>query len=165
MKMFYKTLFCIGFLLATVDAGAWRTIASNKCIGAKGNKYAEFTYLGLSRFIVALRLDHTSGSVGCTLTTHTNWGCPLHPMNVIITDSKNKRIFPAPSLITPTTDGNWYSLPGYTENSPSITFAVPGYQWLYHGQIFRIWYGEDLLGYTEQDNQGRTCMNVLVYTK
>ncbi|XP_046857262.1 uncharacterized protein LOC124450666 [Xenia sp. Carnegie-2017] len=83
-------------------------------------------------------------------------------MNIIITDTRNKRIFPAPSLITPTT-GNWYELPGYTENSPSITFAVPGYQWLYHGQIFRIWYGEDLANKWEDDNHGQTCMNVRVY--
>ncbi|XP_046851288.1 uncharacterized protein LOC124444699 [Xenia sp. Carnegie-2017] len=163
--MFFKTLFFIGYLLATVNAGKWRIIAWNKCVGAKNNQYAAFSYTGPSRFIIALKLHHTTGKIGCAPGHKTNWGCaPSHPMNIIITDSRNQRIFPAPSLITPGV-GNWYKLPGYTENSPSITFAVPGYQWLYHGQILRIWYGEDLAGFTEHDNHGTTCMNVFVYPK
>ncbi|XP_046851286.1 uncharacterized protein LOC124444697 [Xenia sp. Carnegie-2017] len=163
--MFFKTLFFIGYLLATVNAGKWRTIALNKCIGAKNNQYAEFSYPGPSRFIIALKLQHTTGKIGCSPAHKSNWGCsPSSAMNIIITDTRNKRIFPAPSLITPGTNGNWYILPGYNSNSPSITFAVPGFRWLYHGQTFRIWYGEDLLGYTESDNHGKTCMNVLVYT-
>ncbi|XP_046851402.1 uncharacterized protein LOC124444794 isoform X1 [Xenia sp. Carnegie-2017] len=163
--MFFKTLFFIGYLLATVNAGKWRTIALNKCIGAKNNQYAEFSYPGPSRFIIALKLQHTTGKIGCSPAHKSNWGCsPSSAMNIIITDTRNKRIFPAPSLITPGTNGNWYISPGYNSNSPSITFAVPGFRWLYHGQTFRIWYGEDLLGYTESDNHGKTCMNVLVYT-
>ncbi|XP_046851099.1 uncharacterized protein LOC124444518 [Xenia sp. Carnegie-2017] len=144
--------------------GTWKTIASNLCVGAKNNQFAEFTYKESSVFFVAMRLDHTSGKIGCRTEDNTNWGCdPSYPMNMIITDTRNKRIFPAPTLIT-LSPGNWYTLPGYTENSPTIAFAVPGYQWLYHGQTFRIWYGEDLAGHTEHDNHGKTCMNVLVHT-
>ena len=66
--------------------GKWRTIALNKCIGAKNNQYAEFSYPGPSRFIIALKLHHTTGKIGCAASAKTNWGCgPSHPMNIIIT--------------------------------------------------------------------------------
>ena len=81
----------------------------------------------------------------------------------LFSDTRNKRIFPSPTFVTPVT-GNWYELQGYTENSPFLTFAAPGCQWLHRGQKFRIWYGEDLAGYTEGDNRGQTCMDEEIYT-
>ena len=81
----------------------------------------------------------------------------------LFSDTGNKRIFPSPTFVTPGS-GNWYALPGYAENSPFLTFDVPGYKWLYNGQKFRVWYGEDLVDFTEHDNVGQTCMNVDIYT-
>ena len=56
-----------------------------------------------------------------------------------------------------------YSLAGYTTSSSVLVFcaqpvcnplAVPA-----NGEL-RLWYGEDLRGYTESDNSGETCADV-----
>ena len=56
----------------------------------------------------------------------------------------------------------WYNLPGYNYNSPEIVFS--GSRYLVHHMVIRIWYGEDLYGWTEWDNHGYTCMDVYIYT-
>ena len=220
----------------------WNKVASDLCVGAKNNAYREFTYNGTSTFIIAMRLVHKRGKIGCYGLSRTNWGCfPVkHTMNIIVTgihkrslifivrsvlsfgyrtiqnacmqhtcmcheasilrpmgyrsrkgrtakqcrkqckgritwdtswilpnltvlDTKNHRIYPSPTLVN-LHSGGWYDLPGYHENSLELVFTEPGFRYLYSGQTFRIWYGEDLHGYTEHDNHGSTCMDVYVFT-
>ena len=76
----------------------------------------------------------------------------------------NKLIFPLPSLVKSAAN-YWYEMPGYTENSPFLTFAVPGYLYLYEGQKLRIAFGESLLMQSKRLNMvGLVCMDILVYT-
>ena len=82
---------------------------------------------------------------------------------VFILDTRNKRIYPSPTLVSLRL-GGWYDLPGYGMNSPELVFSDPGFRYLYSGQKLRIWYGEDLFDYTESDNHGFTCMDVYVYS-
>ena len=82
---------------------------------------------------------------------------------LFISDTRNKVIYPSPSLISLHT-GGWYDLPGYSKNSPEIVFSDQGFRYLSNGQKIRIWYGEDLFGWTESDNHGFTCMDVYVYS-
>jgi hypothetical protein len=82
---------------------------------------------------------------------------------LFISDTRNQRIYPSPTLIS-TRTGGWYDLPGYGPNSPELVFSDPGFRYLYYGQKMRIWYGEDLYNYTEGDNHGYTCMDVYVYS-
>jgi hypothetical protein len=80
-----------------------------------------------------------------------------------ISDTRNQRIYPSPTLIN-TRTGGWYDLPGYGLYSPELVFSDPGFRYLYYGQKMRIWYGEDLHNWTEGDNHGYTCMDVYVYS-
>ena len=98
-----------------------------------------------------------------TFTKNTNWGCgnSIHKINIHITNEINQRIFPK--------NGSFeldeflkYKLHGYNANSPEIVFnffSTP--LSVTNGQKFRVWYGEDLITKTEQDNGGKkSCVDV-----
>ena len=209
--------------------GYWKKIASNRCIGARNNHYKQFVYHGPSTFIIAMKLVHTKGVIGCHSSGRSYWGCwDSHPTNIIVTgsftktrrsqlvrlyhifysavcsrhlkwifqtenskfsrqeveneaefvfpkswskisterfdfsDTRNKRIYPSPTLISLRT-GGWYDLPGYGRYSSELVFSDPGFSYLPRGRRMRIWYGEDLFNFTEGDNHGFTCMDVYVY--
>ena len=70
----------------TISLGFWRKIASNKCIGARNNHYKEFTYTGRNTFIIAMKMVHKKGRIGCYGGGYTHWGCTnAHPTNIIVT--------------------------------------------------------------------------------
>ncbi len=59
--------------------------------------------------------------------------------------------------------GKWAKIPGYNAFSPEIVqsrFSGPFN--IHRGHQYRVWYGEDLVNYTESDNGGRVCADVWV---
>ncbi len=54
----------------------------------------------------------------------------------------------------------WYELPGYNSLSPEIVLSFNSPYSVYYGRNFRLWYGEDLVSYWEDDNGGRVCCDV-----
>lgn len=82
---------------------------------------------------------------------------------MIVTDVYNRIIYPSRRLVA-INAGGFYSLPGYTASSPKLIFTDFGYpKYLSANEKLRIWYGEDLKGYTEADNRGSTCMDIYAY--
>ena len=82
---------------------------------------------------------------------------------MIITDAKNRIMYPSPRLVTVDSGGR-YSLPGYTSSSPKLIltdFGNPKY--LITNEKLKIWYGEDLKDYYQNDNDGFTCMDIYAY--
>ena len=82
---------------------------------------------------------------------------------MIVTDAKNRILYPSPRLVGIDSGGS-YTLPGYTSSSPKLIltdFGNPKY--LITNEKLRIWYGEDLKGSTEDDNHGSTCMDIYAY--
>ena len=61
--------------------------------------------------------------------------------------------------------GLWYRLPGeHSKLSSSVFLANVGYPFrLINGMMLKVWYGEDLKGYTEHDNRGRVCVDVYAW--
>ncbi|XP_046856420.1 uncharacterized protein LOC124449519 [Xenia sp. Carnegie-2017] len=165
--MYFKSLIIFLAFSITLAFAGWKQVAPRICVGARNNNFRAIAIRGHS-FIIAMKLTHLGGKIGCRSGSRTNWGCRYgdnrRTLNMIVTDNRNKRIFPSPLLVKPVR-GNWYEMPGYNENSGLLVFALPGYQYMYHGQVFRFWYGEDLSGHTEGDNHGHTCMKVEVFTK
>jgi hypothetical protein len=78
-----------------------------------------------------------------------------NPSNVIM--------YPSPVLTKPFQAGGWYHLAGYHQNSPQLVFDDVGTRYIYKNQQMRVWYGEDLYGYTENDNRGRVCFRAFFY--
>ena len=56
----------------------------------------------------------------------------------------------------------WYVLPGVHElHSKRLVFTDFARPFYLQGHMYlRVWYGEDLAGYTEGDNHGRACVDV-----
>lgn len=83
---------------------------------------------------------------------------------MVITTSDNKIILPPGQFMKYAHQaGKWARVPGYNSASKEIVltpFTEP-YAVL-AGQQLRLWYGEDLQGYTESDNGGRVCCDVYV---
>ena len=114
--------------------------------------------------MTAFKLTHVRGKIGCYAGGNTNWGCNgQHRTNMYVTDVKNIVMYPSPVLVKPYQDGGWYHMPGYFENSNQLVFSNVGTRYMYNGQQMRVWYGEDLYGYTEGDNHGYTCFHAEIY--
>lgn len=122
-----------------------------------------------------MKLVHISGYVGCHPTARSYWGCastsgdPVSkPIEIImiITDVNDQVFYPSPRLVEIGINGHsgWYTLPGYTSSSADLVFTDFGYpKFFKSGDKLKVWYGEDLYGYTEDDNHGSTCMDVYAY--
>ena len=143
-----------------------RCVKLNKspvCFGAKGDDFGRFSYNG-NIFVRSFKLVHRSGNVSCFKTkadSYSNWGCyPRHNPNIgaILTDQKNNILAPDPSTVQST---GWYNLPGYSSSSEVLLFEKKGKPHaIFANDELRLWYGEDLRGRTEDDNDGETCADV-----
>jgi hypothetical protein len=80
-----------------------------------------------------------------------------------VTDVKNIVMYPSPVLVKPYQSGGWYHIPGYFANSHQLAFSDVGPRYMYSGHQMRVWYGEDLYGYTESDNHGLTCFKAEIF--
>ena len=147
---------CIGF---------WYHLG-HVCVGARGNSYKELVYNGTDAFVGGAKLVYVSGYVSCSKSTrNSHWGCNSGPsLAITITDADNRILYPSPRLVQRNSQTGWYLMPGYNGVSPELVFRdFCQTQYFNKGRKVRVWYGEDLRGYTEYDNHGESCMNVYLY--
>ena len=108
--------------------------------------------------ISSFKLVHLRGRVACGPGDEhlSNWACKVEErLSTFLTNASNKIIFPQ------VYEGKWYKLPGIWSDSTKLTFnnlTVP--MRVSIGQQFRVWYGEDLINTSENDNRGETCLDV-----
>lgn len=172
--MAFKTLFSIlvVFALTCPDeiSGAFfkRVGASPVCFGANGNRPGRFKVPRSGR-MAGVKLVHLYGFVSCHRHRSTNWspwGCGFgvhQQVNAVITNSRNHILLPPSQLLGTPRRGKWHRIPGYNSMSPVLELKV------FHnpirvtyGQELRLWYGEDLVNYTEGDNGGKACAAVFI---
>ena len=81
-------------------------------------------------------------------------------MNIYITDEVNRVILPKHP--TQATRDGFYDLIGYHENKKELILVDRGSAQVYgyKGMPLKVWYGEDLLQQSEQDNSGTSCADV-----
>lgn len=131
------------------------------CFGAKGDDFGRFSYHG-NIFVRSFKLVHRSGKVSCLKTranSYSYWGCWRNPhLAAILTDQSNNILAPDASIV----QGNGrYNLPGYSSSSSELVFEKSGKPHvIFANNELRLWYGEDLRGHTEEDNDGETCADV-----
>ena len=135
------------------------------CYEAKDDKHGTFTVQRNGK-IKAFKLEHVSGSLSCSTTgCESYWGMNGHIgpefITTFITDT-SKNIVSAYGI----TSNNYksFSIPGYDHQSNEIIMNVhgPKVTQARTGDIFWVWYGEDLFngpGY-EPNNHGVLCINV-----
>ena len=124
--------------------------------------------------LAAIKLVHLYGYVSCFTHGNVNywsyWGCGYShsstrdKVNVVITTSSNHIILPPNQFLTRSGSlrrGKWHDILGYNSWSPELVFSVFSHPlWVSSGQQLRVWYGEDLVDYVENDNGGRVCCDV-----
>ena len=161
---------CIGLRWSFILLGRWiKANYAPVCFSVKGNQYGSFKTPSHGK-LAAIKLVHLYGYVSCDSSiksSWTYWGCasPCYPkwrgrVGVTITNSANYVLLPTShSLIAGTT--TWYKIPGYHSLSPELVLSFfANHHSVSSGEELRLWYGEDLLDYTEGDNDGKTCCDV-----
>ena len=117
--------------------------------------------------LAAVKLVHLYGFVTChryTPAYWSFWGCGYDKdyVNVVITTAYNGILLPSDRFIKYKSQaGKWSKVPGYNAYSPELvlSFFHSPYS-VRSGQQLRVWYGEDLMNFTEGDNGGRVCCDV-----
>ena len=140
------------------------------CFGARDNKYGSF-HVPCGGKIAAVKLAYLSGYVSCAtgqISYWSFWGCGNHPqvgkhVSLAITTSSNALLMPPNPFFTfYGGTGRWSQLPGYSSFSREIILPRFHPYTVISGQELRLWYGEDLVAHTENDNGGLVCCNVYV---
>ncbi|KAL9951321.1 hypothetical protein ACROYT_G043965 [Oculina patagonica] len=169
-----KTIFCflVIFLAVTFPqtqaVAIWRKANSSPvCFGTRNTQYGRFNAPASGR-LAAVKLVHLYGFVSCHTANANNWsfwGCGwgLRDLtNVVITTSYNYIVLPPSQFMQfAHSAGKWAKIPGYNAFSPTIVLSrFSSTYYVTQGRQFRVWYGEDLVNYTESDNGGRVCADV-----
>ncbi|EDO41333.1 predicted protein [Nematostella vectensis] len=163
------TLLLVCLLQVHAFSGVWIKLNHGSvCFQAKSNKPG----LLLPRhqgFLAAVKLVHKSGYVSCAGWSYrSHWGCKglAYPLNMFVTNAKNQVIFPRVGMkFWPGNAGRWYSMDGFDSMSNDLVLQY-GFDQAYYitpKSVLKVWYGEDLYGYTESDNRGKVCADVYGY--
>lgn len=144
--------------MSYVSVLSWMKVNTKEvCFGARDNSYGIFT-MQHEGYITSFKLVHLRGKVSCRAVDNrfSNWGCNIEErLFTFFTNATDTVIFPQISRI------KRYSIPGIGSNSNELTFNnLTEPMRVSTGQEFRVWYGEDLKGVSEQNNGGKTCMDV-----
>ena len=137
------------------------------CFGARRNKYGSFN-VHYGGDIAAIKLLHLSGYVTCdnrNFSYWSYWGCGKRAavedyVGVAITTSQNTIITPEAPFLKNVPPGKFSELPPYKSFSPEIILPRFSPYPVISGEELRLWYGEDLMDFTESDNRGLVCCDV-----
>ena len=118
-----------------------------------------------------MKLVHKSGSLKCTADDPASyWGCThvqSHGNNVlltIITNSKKEAVLPSAGDLKAGYNHYSYHINGTTHTSPELVFPDPANKVLVsRSQELQIWYGQDWIEFTEENNSGTTCVDVYAW--
>ena len=123
-----------------------------------------------SGLVKTMKLVHKSGSIICSpKETASYWGCKNvktygnNGLLTIITNTKEEAVLPAAEHVK--ADNHYsYHIDGINHTSPELVFPDPPNKVLVsRSQELRIWYGQDLIGLSEHNNNGTTCVDVYAW--
>ena len=150
----------------------WQKINKDPvCLGARDNQYGAFL-ITKSGLLKTIKLVHKSGSLKCNADDPaSNWGCThaqSHGNNVllttIITNSKKETVLPSAGDLNANYNHHSYHINGITHTSPELVFPDPPNKVLVsRSQEFQIWFGQDWIDLSEENNSGTTCVDVYAW--
>ena len=143
---------------------SWISVYQEKCYGSAGSSHASFQ-VPESGKIEAVKLIHVSGGVSCNLNPKTRWGCDnfLYKRDyfqTFVTDLNKEIIFPSVYTQAPS---SIYVVPGGDIETTRELILKPDAPYkVKKGQELQIWYGQDLLKYSDDNNDPnvRHCVKV-----
>ena len=150
--------------------GNWQKINMQPvCFGARDNQYGVLL-ITKSGLLKTMKLVHKSGSLKCnTGDPASYWGCTHVDgygsnalMTIITTTDGNATLPPAGDLKASDVKINhFYNLDGTTHTSSELVFPdLANKVSVSRGQELQIWYGQDWIDYTEDNNNGTSCVDV-----
>ena len=155
-------------------ADVWQKINNDPvCFGARDDRYGALnvTKTGLVKVI---KLVHRNGSIKCHPNyPSTFWGCgntvayPNNTLMTIITNAKRKVLLPSLENMNPKVCNGkkyFYVLEGVNRRSPKLILgSLSRPLKLLKDQQLQIWYGQDLVGCSEDNNSGTTCVDIVAW--
>ena len=149
----------------------WRKINNvSVCFGAKGNRHGTLV-MREKGFIYTFKLIHRNGFLRCSRKYQASyWGCRVPSFGnkrlLTVITYPNKTALPITEYRRDDRSCGHryhsYRIDGFDLNSKELVFnnLSPPLS-VSIGQIFHIWFGEDLHDCTEGDNSGETCAECL----
>ncbi|KAL9958395.1 hypothetical protein ACROYT_G035401 [Oculina patagonica] len=156
---------------------SWQKINTEPvCFGAQDNKYGAFNITKSGR-LKTMKLIHKSGSIKCSPDLSASyWGCRNsaykgnNGLMTIISNANKEAVLPPAGDLMIQTNGAcvnkryYYSLDGTHHTSPELVFRDLSNQLsVSRNQELQIWYGQDLVDCSEENNSGTTCVDVYVW--
>ena len=142
------------------------------CYGARDNKYGAFNITKTGR-VRTMKLVHKSGSILCnTRYGDSFWGC-INPVAystkqfmTIMANSKGEALLPPIKTLEGRTCGkkHYYGLEETGHKSTVLVYRnLSSLLPLARGQELQIWYGQDWIDCSEDNNSGATCVDVYAW--
>ena len=144
--------------------------------GSKNDTYGAFYITKTSGHVNTMKLVHKNGSIHCNpIDGDSYWTCTWsaysNKLMTMITKARKEVLLP------PTEDlerfrkrvgscqkPHFYSLGETGIKSPQLVFRnLSNPLFLSRGQELQIWYGQDLVGCSENNNTGTTCVDVYAW--
>ena len=151
----------------------WRKINNDfVCFGAEGNRHGTLV-MRENGFIYTFKLVHRNGLLRCSPNIPASyWGCDTNLFGdkrlLTVITYPNKTALPIAEYTRHDRfcgfRYHYYHIDGFDVNSKELLFNNLSPQLSVSiGQIFHIWYGEDLNNCSEHDNSGQTCVDVYAW--
>ena len=136
-------------------AGVWQKINNDPvCFGARDDRYGAFN-VTKTGVVKSVKLVHRSGSIKChPKYPSTFWSCgninyyPNNTFMTIITNDKE----------------HFYVLDGVNQGSPELILGnLSRPLSLLKDQQLQIWYGQDWVDCSENNNNGTSCVDIFAW--
>ena len=139
----------------------------------RDNQYGAFNITKSGR-LRTMKLVHKSGAVNCNPNYDTSyWGCknPAFGSNglmTIITNANKESVLPLAGELKANGGCDnkkfFYSLSGITHTSSELVFSdLSNPLSVSRNQELQIWYGQDWMDCSENNNSGTTCVDVYAW--
>jgi len=157
--------------MAWAKPGYWTRLNDEKvCIIPQYDSPGTFS-CPFDGFIGGIKLVHLYGKITCDSKNRyfqSKWGCNkdiFNPLGIFITDIHKRIIFNRTGSDPP---GNvrvpWYSSELFDGSSEELVFnRMNDPVFANSNSKFFVWYGEDLINRDEQNNGGKTCIDVYAH--
>ena len=157
-------------------ADVWQKVNNNPvCFGARDDTFGAFN-VTKSGLVKSIKLVHRSGSVKCHPDYPPSfWSCSNvksdkfgnNTFMTIITNSNKQVLFPPKEKLTIESCNNVafaYILEGVNQVSPELILGnLSRPLSLLKDQQLQIWYGQDWVDCSEDNNSGTTCVEIFAW--
>ena len=156
-------------------ADVWQKINNDPvCFGARDDSYGAVT-VTKTGLVKAIKLVRRSGSIKCNPNQPSKfWSCgntaayAKNTFMTIITNAKREALLPSVENLRRAsgckTLKHFYILDGVSQGSLELILGNPSRPLnLLKDQQLQIWYGQDWVGCSEDNNSGTTCADIFAW--